>query len=92
MTSQQATVDAITAQLTKVKAEVVGSRDALLDQIKALKDQIAAGIEAAQLDLSGLETVAADLDALTPDSADLTDNVSGSSTDNVSADLTDTAG
>lgn len=70
--SQQDQINAVVAKLAKVETEVVGTRDTLLDEIKALKDQIAAGIPAPELDLSGLTDVAQRLDDLTPDAEEST--------------------
>lgn len=67
--SQEA-IDAITAQLAKVETEVVDTRDNLLAEIKDLKDQIANGVPAPELDLAGLTAVAQRLDDLTPDPVD----------------------
>ena len=66
----QNTIDQVVAQLTKVEGEVVATRDALLAEIKDLKDQIANGVTPTELDLSGLLDVAERLDQLTPDPAD----------------------
>lgn len=66
----QDAIDAITAQLAKVETEVVDTRDNLLAEIKDLKDQIANGVPAPELDLAGLTAVAQRLDDLTPDPVD----------------------
>lgn len=67
MSETQDKVDAVTAQLTKVEGEVVGSHDSLAAEIQSLKDQLANIPGAEVVDVSGLEAVAARLDALNPD-------------------------
>lgn len=65
MSEVQNAVDAVTARLVKVEGEVVNTRQALLDEIAALREQLGEGV-----DLSGLEAVATRLDDLNPDAAE----------------------
>jgi len=62
--SVQDSVNAVTATLEKVFVEVTSASDALKAEIEALKAEIAAGNTA---DFTGLEAVAARLDALNED-------------------------
>ncbi len=62
LSSVQSVVDAITAQLTKVRDEIVGQLDAVTSQV------VEAGVED-QVDLSGLQAIADALDAIVPDAA-----------------------
>lgn len=65
--STQATVDAVVAQLTKARTEIVSARDDLVAKIVDLQNQLNAGVPADQVDLSGLTAVAQSLDDIVPD-------------------------
>lgn len=60
----QDAVDAVVNQLVKVRAEVVKTREDLLDTIAGLEAEIAAGVKP---DLTALKDIAQALDDLTPD-------------------------
>ena len=66
--SQQAELDTLTAVVKKGTAEVVAL-------VAALRDQIAAGVPAEQLDLSGLSAAAQALDDIVPDVPEVADDV-----------------
>jgi hypothetical protein len=61
----QADIDALSAQVTKVQAEVVAAADALRAQIAALQAIIDAGQPV--IDLTGLQSALQVLDDLNPD-------------------------
>ena len=64
--SQQTELDNLTAIVRKGTAEVVAL-------VAALRDQIAAGVPAEQLDLSGLTAAAQALDDIVPDVPEVAD-------------------
>lgn len=66
--SLQNVVDALTAQVAKVKAEVLAARDALTAKLGDVQAQLdAAGVPAEQVDLSELAAAVKDLDDINPD-------------------------
>lgn len=66
--SQQAELDNLTALVKKGTAEVVGL-------VAALRDEIAAGVPAEQLDLTGLSAAAQALDDIVPDVPEVADEL-----------------
>ncbi len=62
LSAVQSVVDAVVAQLTKVRDEIVSKLDEVETQV------VAAGVED-QVDLSGLQAIADALDAIVPDAA-----------------------
>jgi septal ring factor EnvC (AmiA/AmiB activator) len=65
--STQDSIDAIVAQLAKVKDEVAEAKFALTDQINELTTQLEDAKAADQVDLSGLEAIVQTLDDINPD-------------------------
>jgi len=65
MAGQQQAVDAVAAQLQKVRFEVVGVRDVLLARIDELQSQLEDGVEV--VDLTALKLAAQSLDDIVPD-------------------------
>lgn len=65
MSATQAAVDAVVAQLDKVRAEVVGARDVLLARIEEVQSQLDDGVEV--VDLTALKAAAQSLDDIVPD-------------------------
>lgn len=63
----QDTVNAVVAQLNKVRLEVTSARDALNARIVELQEQIEAGVPAEELDLAELSAAAQALDDIVPD-------------------------
>ena len=64
MSANQDKINALTEQVTKVRNEVLGLRDTLLEEVQVLKDQIAAG---ETLDFSALDAAIGDIDNIVPD-------------------------
>lgn len=69
--SAQDTVNAVVAQLNKVRLEVTSARDALVAQIEELEDQLDAGVPVEDIDLTALKEVAQSLDDLNADAVDV---------------------
>ena len=65
--SNQDVVDAVTAELGKVRIEITSQADGLRAKIAELQSQVDAGVPAEQLDLSGLQAAAQSLDDIVPD-------------------------
>lgn len=65
--STQEAVDKVTATLNKVLGEVTSAKDVLVAKMTELQAQLDAAGVAEQIDLSGLQSVAAALDDLNPD-------------------------
>lgn len=69
--STQATIDAVVAQLSKARGEIVAARDELLARIADIQDQLdSAGAD--EVDLSALTAVAQTLDDIVPDAPEVT--------------------
>lgn len=65
--STQEVVDALTAQVVKVRAEVVNARDALTAELDNVKAQLASAGVAEKVDLSGLSAAIQAVDDINPD-------------------------
>lgn len=65
--STQEVVDALTAQVVKVRAEVISARDTLTAELDNVKAQLANAGVAEQVDLSGLTAAIQSVDDITPD-------------------------
>ncbi len=67
MSDQQQAVDALTAQVAKVGAEVSAAHDSLVAELADVKAQLANAGVAEQVDLSGLAAAIQSVDDLNPD-------------------------
>lgn len=65
--SLQDQVDALTAQVAKITAEVTAKQDALLAHLADVEAQLAAAGAAEDVDLSALKTAIQNLDDINPD-------------------------
>lgn len=64
MATNQERIDGLTAQVAKVADEINSLKNALVAEINALKDQLAAGED---LDFSALEAKVQEIDGIVPD-------------------------
>lgn len=69
--STQATIDAVVAQLSKARGEIVAARDELLARIADIQDQLDNAGAADEVDLSALTAVAQILDDIVPDAPEV---------------------
>ena len=71
--SVQKSIDAVVAQLTKARAEIVQARDELLASIAEVQDQLDNAEAPEDVDLTALTAAAQSLDDIVPDAPEVPD-------------------